>query len=145
MYTYIDFSDPCTEVYPSSVTVPIPSPYRPRPIPDRPRPSPTVPNRPQPFLIVLSYFNIFHIYIRVFLKMIGKNNQNEYKYSSIFINYCPKMLSLWKLWWEKIFPFFFGKGPPFLWKLGKKFLSSRYENSYTNRKPLPSLVEIWYF
>ncbi len=95
MYTYSDFSDPCTEVPSPSPspsrhpTVPVPPPT----VPDHPRPSPTVPNRPQQYFIVLSYFNTIHIYIRVFLND-WKNNQNEYKYSSIYINYCPKMLSL---------------------------------------------------
>ena len=71
--TYSDFSDPCTEVYPSPSqyrhpTVTLPLPYRPRPIPNRPdhpqpsRPSPAFPHRPQPYFIVLSYFNIILIY-----------------------------------------------------------------------------------
>ncbi len=64
---YSEFSDPCTEVYPSvTFDVPIPSL-----------------SRLQPYFIVLSCFNIIHIYIRVFLKFFGKNNQNFHK-DSIF-------------------------------------------------------------
>jgi hypothetical protein len=61
--TYSDFSDPCTEVYPSPSqyrhpTIALPSPTHPQPSstvtdrPDHPQPSLTVPTHPQPILTV---------------------------------------------------------------------------------------------